>query len=175
MKRESTGDSRTFLQHYASQAGTNDYLRSQHSSELAYSGNGSTELLPLHKKTLTEVASPAHNQSNLQSSPSQSPYVFNYTGQKDTQKFNNGLFVRLTNESAPRTNTGKLSGTLQYSGGLLQSNAESNRLLHNFLTDSGVSPLQSTDAKNYRQIEEDQLILDSEMGPVPSTDPNARR
>ena len=61
----------------------------------------------------------------------------------------------MNNESAQRTNTAKLSGTLQYSGGLLHSNAESNRVLHNFLTDSGVSPLQSTDVKNFNRHMED--------------------
>jgi hypothetical protein len=79
------------------------------------------------------------------------------------------------NASAPRSNTGKLSGTFQYSGGILHSNADSNRLLQNFLTESEVSPLNSTAAKNFRHNEEDQL-LNAELGSsMPMTDPNERR
>ena len=82
----------------------------------------------------------------------------------------------MINGSAPRSDTRKLSGTLQYSGGLLHSNADSNRLLQNFLTESGVSPLNSTAAKNFRHIEDDQFALNAEMGSsVPLTDPNERR
>jgi len=80
----------------------------------------------------------------------------------------------LINASAPRSNTGKLSGTFQYSGGILHSNADSNRLLQNFLTESEVSPLNSTTAKNFRHIEEDHL--QTELGSsMPMTDPNERR
>ena len=37
----------------------------------------------------------------------------------------------------------------------MNSNENSNRLLKNFLTESGVSPLSTTAGKNYRHMEDD--------------------
>jgi hypothetical protein len=100
------------------------------------------------------MASPIHPQSHFQSSPSQSPYPIplNYTGHKENI-YNNGQLLGVNNGSAQRSNM--LSGTLQYSGGLLHSNADSNRLLQNFLTEDGVSPMHSTTAKQYRLTDDD--------------------
>jgi len=57
VKRENAGE-RVFLNHYASGA-SNEFFRSQQSSDFGYSANGSTFQNGV-KKLLTENASPAH-------------------------------------------------------------------------------------------------------------------
>ena len=52
-RKASNGDSKGLLMQYQSNGGSGEFFRSQQSSELAYSVNGSIQNLP-EKKSITE-------------------------------------------------------------------------------------------------------------------------